>query len=105
MLKPSWHEPAEDRTAWRKAVKKGVRLLEDDRVRARDDKRLKRKANEALDTNVQQIPSADFVWQTCGRACKIKVRLLQSLQNPSTAALTSSKSMSPPPLNAVQNEG
>ena len=66
----TWHELAEDRTAWRKAVKKGVRLFEDDRLKAREDKRLKHKANEALDTNVQQIPSANFVCQTCGRACK-----------------------------------
>ena len=37
-----------DMTAWRKVVKKEVRLFEDDRVKAREDKRLKRKANEAL---------------------------------------------------------
>ena len=54
------------------AVKKGVRLFEDDRVKAREDKRLKRKANEALDMNVQQIPSANFVHvcQTRGRTWK-----------------------------------
>ena len=44
----TWHELAEDRTAWRKAVEKGVRSFEDDRVKVREDKRLKRKANEAL---------------------------------------------------------
>ena len=70
----TWHELAEDRTAWRKAVK-GLRSIEDDRVKAREDKRLKRKANEALDTIVQQIPSADFVCQTCGRACKSRIGL------------------------------
>ena len=53
----TWHELAEDRTAWRKAVKKGVRSFEDDRVKAREDKRLKRKANEALDAKVQQNPA------------------------------------------------
>ena len=46
----TWHELAEDRTAWRKALKKGVRSFEDDRVKAREDKRLKRKANETLET-------------------------------------------------------
>ena len=34
----TWHELAEDRTAWRKAVKKGVRSFEDDRVKAREEK-------------------------------------------------------------------
>ena len=68
-----WHELAEGRTAWRKAVKKGVRSFEDDR--AREDKRLKRKANEALDTIVQEILSATFVCQTCGRACKSRIGL------------------------------
>ena len=71
----TWHELAEDRTAWRKAVKKGVRSFEDDGVKAREDKRLKRKANEALDTIVQQIPSVNFVCQTCGRACKSRIGL------------------------------
>ena len=71
----TWHELAEDRTAWKKAVKKGVRSFEDDRVKAREDKRLKRKANEALDTIVQQIASANFVCQTCGRACKSRIGL------------------------------
>ena len=70
-----WHELAEDRTAWRKAVKKGVRSFEDDRVKEREDKRLKRTANEALDKIVQQIPSASFVCQTCGRACKSRIGL------------------------------
>ena len=69
------HDLAEDRTAWRKVVKKGVRSFEDDRVKAREDKRLKRKANEALDMIVQQIPSANFVCQTCGRACKSRIGL------------------------------
>src|SRR5271165_2056677 len=40
----TWHELAEDITAWRKAVKKKVRSFEDVRVKAREDKRLKRKA-------------------------------------------------------------
>ena len=31
----TWHELAEDRTAWRKAVKKGVRSFEDDRVKCK----------------------------------------------------------------------
>ena len=34
----TWHELAENRTACRKAVKKGVRSFEDDRVKAREDK-------------------------------------------------------------------
>ena len=71
----TWHELAEDRTAWGKAVKKEVRSFEDDRVKAREDKRLKRKANEALNTIVQQIPSANFVCQTCGRACQSRIGL------------------------------
>ena len=71
----TWHELAEDRAAWRKAVKKGVRSFKDDRVKARENKRLKRKANETLDTIVQQIPSANFVCQTCGRACKSRIGL------------------------------
>ena len=73
----TWHELAEDRTAWRKAVKKGVglRSFEDYWVKAREDKRQKRKANEALDTIVQQIPSANFVCQTCGRAYKSRIGL------------------------------
>ena len=50
-----------------------MRSFEDDRVKAREDKRQKRKANEALDTIVQQIPSANFVCQTCGRACKSRM--------------------------------
>ena len=71
----TWHELAEDRTAWRKAVKKGLRSFEDDRVKAREDKRLKRKANEALGAIVQPIPSANFVCQICGRACKSRIGL------------------------------
>ena len=54
----TWHELAEDRTVWRKAVKKGVQSFEDDRVKAREEKRQKRKANEALDTIVQEIPTS-----------------------------------------------
>ena len=93
-----------------RAVKKGVRFFEAERLKARADKRQKRKAKEkeAQDIEVQQLPvSADFVCQTCGRACKSRIDLysLQPLQNPSTAALTSSKSMSPPPPLVHQSIG
>ena len=89
----------------RKAVKKGVRSFEDDRVKAREDKRLKRMANEALDTIVQQIPSANFVCQICmWQSLQIKDRPLQPLQNPFTAALTSSKSMTSPPPYTFHSE-
>ena len=65
----TWHELAENRPAWRRAVKKGIQLFEVDRVKTREDKRQKRKAKEALNVNVQPNPSAVFVCQTCGRAC------------------------------------
>ena len=74
----TWHELAENRTGWRQAVKKGVRSFEAERLKARADKRQKRKAKEAQDIHVevQQIPdSADFVCETCGRAFKSKIGL------------------------------
>ena len=72
----TWHELAENRTGWRQAVKKGVRSFETERLKARAEKRQKRKAKEAQDIKVQQIPvSADFVCQTCGRACKSRIDL------------------------------
>ena len=65
----TWHELAENRTVWRQAVKKGMRSFEAERLNTRAEKRQKRKAKEARDIEVQQIPaSADFVCQTCGRA-------------------------------------
>ena len=58
----TWHELAENRTSWRQGVKKRVRFFEAERLKAREDKRQKRKAKEAQDIKVQQIPvSADFV--------------------------------------------
>ena len=67
-------------------------------LKARADKRQKRNAIEEQDIKVQQNPaSADFVCQTCVRRVQIKNWPLQPLQDPSTATLTSSKSMSPPP--------
>ena len=72
----TWHELAENRTVWRQAVKKELRSFEAERLKARADKRQKRKAKEAQDIEVQQIPvSADFVCQTCGRACKSRIGL------------------------------
>ena len=41
----TWHELAENRTGWRQAVKNGVRSFEAERLKARADKRQKRKAN------------------------------------------------------------
>jgi len=43
---------AENRTAWRQTVKKGIRLFEAERVKAREDKRQKRNVKEALNTNI-----------------------------------------------------
>ena len=72
----TWHELAENRTGWRQAVKKGARSFEAERLKARADKRQKRKAKEALGVKVQQNPaSADFVCQICGRACKSRIGL------------------------------
>ena len=73
----TWHELAKNRTGWRPGAKKGVRSFEAERLKAtRADKRQKRKAKEAQDMEVQQIPvSADFVCQTCGRACKSSIGL------------------------------
>ena len=69
-----WHELAENRTGWRQAIKKGARSFEAERFKARADKRQKRKAKEAQNIKVQQIAvSADFVCQTCGRACKSRI--------------------------------
>ena len=45
----TWHELAEYRTAWRQAVKKGIRSFEAERLETRADKRQKHKAKEALD--------------------------------------------------------
>ena len=70
-----WHELAENRTAWRQTVKKGARLFESGRLNAREDKRKKRKAKEALHINVQQNTSAVFVCQFCGKACKSRIGL------------------------------
>ena len=42
----TWHELAENSTGWRQAVKKGVRSFEAERLKARADKRQKRKAIE-----------------------------------------------------------
>jgi len=65
----TWHELAESITGSRQAVKKGVRSFEAERLKARADKRQKRKAKEAQDIKVQQIPAnADFVCQTCGKS-------------------------------------
>ena len=83
----TWHDLAENITAWRQAVKKGVRAVEAERVKA--------KAEEALDIKVQQNPvsadikvqqnlvnadcGADFVglhvYQTRARACKSRIGL------------------------------
>ena len=72
----TWHELAENRTAWRQAVKIGIRSFEDERLKTRAHKRQKRNAKEALDIKVQQNPaSADFVCQICGRACKSRIGL------------------------------
>ena len=72
----TWHELAENRTGWRQAVKKGVRSFKAERLKAGADKPQKRKAKEAQDIKVQQIPvSAAFVCQTCGRACKSRIGL------------------------------
>ena len=51
------HELAENRTAWRQAVKKGIRSFEAERFNTRADKRQKRKAKEALDLKVHQNPA------------------------------------------------
>ena len=67
-----------------------MRAIEAERLNTRADKWHKRKAKEAPDTNVQQNPaSIDFVWQTCGRACKSRI----GLYSHSRATLTSSKLM------------
>ena len=72
----TWHELTENRTGWRQAVKKEVRSFEAERLKARADKRQKRKAKESQDIEVQQIPvSVDFACQTCGRACKSRIVL------------------------------
>ena len=72
----TWHELAENRTAWRQTVKKGIRSFEAEQLKTRADKREKRKTREALDINVQQNPaSADFVCQICGRSCKSRIGL------------------------------
>ena len=72
----TWQELAKNRTGWRQAVKKGVRSFEAERLKARADKRQKRKAKEAQVIEFQQIPvSTDFVCQTCGRACKSRIGL------------------------------
>ena len=47
------------------------------------DKRQKRKAKEALNIKVQQNPvNADFVCQTCGRACKSRIGLHSHFRKP-----------------------
>ena len=67
----TWHELAENRTAWRQAVKKGIRSFEAERLKTRTNKRQKRKAKEAPDVKIQQTPaSVDFECQICDRACK-----------------------------------
>ena len=72
----TWHEQTENRTAWRQAVKKRLRSFEAERLKARADKRQKRKSKEAQDIEVQQIPvSRDIVCQMCGRACKSRIGL------------------------------
>ena len=98
----TWHELAKNRTAWRQAVKKGVRSFEAERLKARADKRQKRKAKEALNIQVQQNPaSADFVCQTCDRAMQQIKNWPLLFYSHSTTTLTSSKSMSPlPPLRS-----
>ena len=53
------HALAENRTVWRQAVKKGIRSFEAERLKARADKRQKRKAKEAQDIKVQQIPVSE----------------------------------------------
>ena len=67
----TWHEPAENRTGWRQAVKKGVRSFELERLKVREDKWQKCKTKEALE--VQQNPSADFVCEMFGRACESRI--------------------------------
>ena len=83
----TWHELAENRIAWRQAVKKLVQSFEAEvrkgvrsfgRLETRADNRQKRKAKEALDLKVQQNPaSADFVCQICGGACKSRTHSQQ----------------------------
>ena len=50
----TWQELAENRTGWSQAVKKGLRSFEAERLKARADKRQKRKAKEASDIEVRQ---------------------------------------------------
>ena len=45
----TWREIAEHRTAWRQAVKKGVRSFEAEQRNTQEDKRHNSKAKEALD--------------------------------------------------------
>ena len=45
----TWHELTENRTGWKQAVKNGVRSFEAERLKARADKRQKRKVKEAQD--------------------------------------------------------
>ena len=72
----TWHELAENRIIWRQAVKKGIRSFEAECLNTRADKRQMRKTKEALNIKVQQNPAnADFVCQTCGRACKSRIGL------------------------------
>ena len=44
----TWHELAENRTAWRQTAKKGILSFETERLKTRADKREKRKTKDAL---------------------------------------------------------
>ena len=69
----SWEQVADDRSAWRGAIQKGVRNGEDKRNRLVVDKRQSRKeGQESQDSNQ---PST-FRCTTCDRACHSRIRLV-----------------------------
>ena len=69
----TWEQIADDRSAWRSAVRKGVRTGENKRNRLLEDKRQRRKERqESLDCNQ---PST-FCCITCDRDCHSRIGLV-----------------------------
>ena len=67
----SWESLADKRTEWRTAVTKGCKQAEEERMRHREEKRLKRKTNSADASD----PTEEHVCPSCSKVCRSRIGL------------------------------
>ena len=63
----SWETLAENRTAWKQSIKRGVSKFEANTRKEAEEKRRRRNEREAAP--IKQVSPNDFVCDLCGRNC------------------------------------